>query len=72
MEVYEREGMSFGLMDFGGVQKEASLAYLPGIRPGEYAIVHVGFAIGRVDEQSALRTLELFEQIGAIEEELGG
>ena len=72
VEIYEREGMSFGRVDFGGVEKEVSLAYVPEIHTGEYALVHVGFAIGRLDEQSARRSLELFERIGAIEEELGG
>lgn len=72
VEIYEREGMSFGRVDFGGVEKEVSLAYVPEILTGEYAIVHVGFAIGRLDEQSARRSLELFERIGAIEEEFGG
>lgn len=72
VETYEREGMRFGRLDFGGIEKEVSLAYVPGIEAGEYAIVHVGFAIGRLDEESALRSLELFERIGAIEEELGG
>jgi len=38
---------------------------------GEYAIVHVGFAIERLDEKSALETLELFRNMGSLEEELG-
>ncbi len=71
-EIYERDGMTFGRLDFGGIEKEVSLAYVPEIATGDYAIVHVGFAIGRLDEQSALRSLELFERIGLIEEELGG
>ena len=71
-EIYERDGMTFGRLDFGGIEKEVSLAYVPEIGTGDYAIVHVGFAIGRLDEQSALRSLELFERIGLIEEELGG
>ena len=71
-EIYERDGMPFGRVDFGGVQKEVSLVYVPEIAVGEYAIVHVGFAISTLDEASAKRTLELFEQIGAIEDELGG
>ena len=72
VEIYERDGMGFGRLDFGGIEKEVSLVYVPEINVGEYAIVHVGFAISRLDEASAQRSLELFERIGLIEEELGG
>ncbi len=72
VEIYERDGMGYGRVDFGGIQKEVSLVYVPEIAVGEYAIVHVGFAINRLDEASAQRSLELFERIGVIEEELGG
>jgi hydrogenase expression/formation protein HypC len=58
-------------VDFGGVVKDVCLAYLPDIQVGDYAIVHVGFALQRLDEKSALATLALFEEIGALEEEFG-
>ena len=51
-------------VDFGGVTKEVCLEYVPDLQVGEYTIVHVGFALQRLDEQSALETLELFEQTG--------
>lgn len=60
-----------GLVDFGGVQKEACLEYLPDVRVGEYVIVHVGFALQKLDEESARASLELFEQLGLLEEEFG-
>ncbi|MFF7966934.1 HypC/HybG/HupF family hydrogenase formation chaperone [Streptomyces sp. NPDC007903] len=60
-----------GLVDFGGVQKQACLEYLPDVRVGEYVIVHVGFALQRLDEESARASLELFEQLGLLEEEFG-
>lgn len=60
-----------GRVDFGGVVKSICLAYVPEIAVGEYTIVHVGFAIAVVDEQSALESLELFRQMGLLEEELG-
>lgn len=69
-DVYERDGMRFGTVDFGGIEKEVALAYVPEIEVGEYAIVHVGFAISRLDEESARRSLELFERIGVLEDEL--
>jgi len=58
-------------VDFGGVVKDVSLAYLPEVEVGEYVIVHVGFAISRLDEQAALETLRLFEQMGTLRENLG-
>ncbi|MFI2200130.1 HypC/HybG/HupF family hydrogenase formation chaperone [Streptomyces sp. NPDC020192] len=60
-----------GLIDFGGVRKQACLEYLPDVRAGEYVIVHVGFALQRLDEESARASLELFEQLGLLEEEFG-
>ena len=60
-----------GMIDFGGVRKEACLEYLPDVRVGEYVIVHVGFALQRLDEESARQTLELFENLGLLQEEFG-
>ena len=64
MEVRMEAGLPMGRVDFGGVRKEACLAYVPEVKPGDYVIVHVGFAISQVDEDEALRTLELLEQMG--------
>ncbi|MEV6796227.1 HypC/HybG/HupF family hydrogenase formation chaperone [Streptomyces sp. NPDC051320] len=69
--VEERDGTRMAQVDFGGAVKEVCLAYLPDIEVGDYAIVHVGFALQRLDEKSALATLELFAQIGALDEEFG-
>ncbi|CAM5664729.1 MULTISPECIES: HypC/HybG/HupF family hydrogenase formation chaperone [Streptomyces] len=60
-----------GLIDFGGVRKQACLEYVPDVRVGEYVIVHVGFALQRLDEESALASLKLFEELGLLEEEFG-
>jgi hydrogenase expression/formation protein HypC len=68
--VWLDQGTRMGTVDFGGVRKEVCLAYVPEVEVGDYTIVHVGFAITRLDEQSALETLELFRSIGALEEEL--
>ena len=57
-------------VDFGGVRKEVCLAYLPDIAVGDYTIVHVGFALTKLDEKSALETLELFKSVGLLDEEL--
>ena len=58
-------------VDFGGLRKEVCLAYIPDVQVGEYVIVHVGFAIQRLDEQSALETLANFDKLGILEEEFG-
>ncbi|MEW2419165.1 HypC/HybG/HupF family hydrogenase formation chaperone [Streptomyces nigra] len=60
-----------GLIDFGGVRKQACLEYVPDVRVGEYVIVHVGFALQRLDEESAMASLKLFEELGLLEEEFG-
>ena len=54
-----------GLADFGGVVAEVCLEYLPDIHVGD-AIVHVGFAISRIDEDVALRTLAHFRELGIL------
>ncbi len=68
---YEADGILMGTVDFGGVVKEVCLAYVPEIQVGEYTIVHVGFAITRLDEQSAQESLALFDQLGMLEQEFG-
>lgn len=57
--------------DFDGITKDIYLAYMPDIKIGEYALVHVGFAIEKLDEKSALETLQMFRELGVLEEELG-
>jgi len=64
IEVRDEAGLTMGRVDFGGVRKEACLAYVPDVGIGDYVIVHVGFAISKVDEDEALRTLELLSQMG--------
>jgi hydrogenase expression/formation protein HypC len=59
-----------GRVDFGGVVKEICLAFLPDIKVGDYTIVHVGFAISKLDEVSAQRTLKVFADLGLLDEEL--
>lgn len=71
LSVYEADGARMGKVSFGGVVKEVCLAYLPGIAVGDYAIVHVGFAISKIDEATALETLRTFESLGLLEEEFG-
>lgn len=70
-EIYELAGLKMGKVDFGGVVKEACLAYLDEPQIGDYTMIHVGFAISKVDEEEAFRTLELLREMGELEEEFG-
>ena len=58
-------------VDFGGVGKEVCLSLEPETQVGDYVLVHVGFAISRIDEDEAQQTLELLAQMGELAEELG-
>jgi len=69
LSTHEVDETPMARVDFGGVTKEVCLAYVPDALVGEYVIVHVGFAIQRLDEQSALETLAEFEKLGLLEEE---
>ncbi|MEZ4622412.1 MAG: HypC/HybG/HupF family hydrogenase formation chaperone [Caldilineaceae bacterium] len=71
VEIYETDAIRMGRVDFGGVQKEVCLAYVPEIEVGDYTIIHVGFAITKLDEASAQETLALFQEMGVLAEELG-
>jgi hydrogenase expression/formation protein HypC len=56
-------------VDFGGITREACLEYLPDVKLGDYVLVHVGFAISKVDEEEAARTyqfLESMDQLGEV------
>lgn len=58
-----------GTVDFGGIRKKICLSWTPEARPGDYVIVHVGFALSTVDEQEALETLRLFREMdGSLDE----
>jgi hydrogenase expression/formation protein HypC len=68
----DADGLLMGTVDFGGVRKDVCLEYVPDADVGEYVIVHVGFAIARVDQAEAERTLAVLRAMGdAVEAELG-
>ena len=70
-EIYDSMGMRMGRVNFGGIVKQVCLAYLPEIAVGDYTIVHVGFAISKVDEESAKQTLDAYRIMGLLDEEFG-
>ena len=73
VEIRDGGPLRMALVDFGGARKEACLAYVPEVQVGEYVIVHVGFAISRLDEEEALRTLEMLRTLDElmVQQELG-
>jgi len=69
VEVHDDHGLSMGTVDFGGVRREVCLAYVADeIELGDYAIVHVGFAISIVDEAEAKRTFEVLKEMSQLDE----
>jgi len=67
LDVEEKE-LRTGRVEFGGVVKEVCLAYVPEAEPGDYVIVHAGFAISRIDEDEALQVFEYLRQMEALSE----
>jgi hydrogenase expression/formation protein HypC len=61
-----------GRVNFGGVVKNVCLDYVPEVEVGDYTIVHVGFAISKIDEETAEQTLRDFRELGLLDEELAG
>jgi hydrogenase expression/formation protein HypC len=65
------EGTLIGKVAFGGIIRQVSLDFLPEAVVGDFVMVHVGFAISRVDEEEARTTFAYMQQVGMLEEELG-
>jgi len=69
LEVHDDRGLAMGVVDFGGVRREVCLAYIADeVQPGDYALVHVGFAISRIDEAEAKRTFEALREMSQLDE----
>jgi hydrogenase assembly chaperone HypC/HupF len=64
MEIDKSGELRMGTVSFGGIQKQVCLEWLPDVNVGEYVVVHVGFAISKMDEKEALETLEMLRQMG--------
>jgi len=63
VEVQEDGLMRMGRVDFGGITRQVCLAYVPEAQVGDWVIVHVGFAISRLEEEEALETLQLLGEV---------
>jgi hydrogenase expression/formation protein HypC len=69
LEVREQDGLPMGKVEFGGIAKDICLAYTPEVQVGDYVLVHVGFALSRVDEQEAQEIFSYIQQIGELAEQ---
>lgn len=65
VEIYEENGLRMGKLEFGGTIRKACLQYVPSAAVGQYALVHVGFALATLEEDEAARTLAMLESLGA-------
>lgn len=69
IEIRDDSGLTMGTVDFGGVRREVCLAYVAGeVNVEDYVVVHVGFAISKVDEPEARRTFEVLREMSQLEE----
>jgi len=68
IEVFEDRGLRMARASFGGTVRKVCLAHLPDAGVGDYVLVHVGFALSKVDAEEAERTYRLLEELGQLEE----
>lgn len=64
VRVVELRDGDTAIVDLGGVRKQVSLALVDNVQPGDYVVLHVGYALSRLDAAEARRTLELFAEAG--------
>lgn len=68
VQTFAKDGMQMARVQFGGITREACLEYVPETKVGEYVLVHVGFAISRVDEEEAQRTYQALADLDQLTE----
>ena len=66
LDCFESHGLRMAKVEFGGIVRDACLECIPEARAGDYVLVHVGFAISRIDEEEAARTYRLLEEMGQL------
>jgi len=70
IDMYDRDHLKMGKVDYGGVVREACLEYVPEAKIGDYAVIHVGFAISLVSEEDAKASLAMLKEIVNLEDEI--
>jgi hydrogenase expression/formation protein HypC len=68
VETYIEHDVTMGKIDFNGVYKRACLEHVPQVKPGDYVLVHVGFALARIDEAEARQVFDFLESINQLDE----
>ena len=68
IDAYEAQGLRMAKIQFGAIVREACLEYVPEAMAGDYVVVHVGFAISKLDEEEAARTYRLLAEMGQLSE----
>ena len=63
IEIYEKDGLNMAKVDFSGVTREACIEHVPEAKVGDYAVIHVGFAISLLSEEEVLQSIDLLRQI---------
>jgi hydrogenase expression/formation protein HypC len=66
-DIYQKDSLRMAKIDFGGIVKEACLEYTPEANVGDYALIHVGFAISLMNEEEAQETLKLIREVAEYE-----
>ena len=69
VEIVDEAG-GIAKVEVGGVRRNVNVALLDAVRVGDYVLIHVGFALSKVDEHEATKTLRLLEELGAYQDEL--
>ena len=67
VEIFERDGIRMGTVDFGGIRRDACLEYAPEVEVGHFVVINVGFAISVVDEEEASRSYALLAEMDNLE-----
>ena len=68
VETYREHDVLMGKVEFSGVFKRVCLDHVPQVQPGEYVLVHVGFALSRIDETEAGRVFELLKELNQLDD----
>jgi len=68
VETYRENDLLMGKIDFGGVRKCACLEHVSDVKIGDYVLIHVGFALSRIDEAEAKRVFEYLKEVNQLDE----
>ena len=68
IKTYREHDVLMGKVDFGGVVKQVCLEHVPQVQPGQYVIVHVGFALSQIDEAEAVQVFQFLDRINQLDE----